>query len=132
MTRDCFEIDRSSSGHKVLYVDEKNAEEILEYLEQDNRHAKKFRYIKSIIFGDHRIPDLYDKEDVSDIAKDVTAMKFFKGQENDRIYCKEYHGDVLRIVMVRVEEKKKVEGIDTKFKTIIETVGGYHYEFEED
>lgn len=129
MRRNCFEVDRSSSGHKILYVDEQNAEEILEYLEQDNRHKKKYRYIKNIIFDDHRIPDLYDKEDISKKAKDVTAMKFFKGQENDRIYCKEYHGGVLRIVMARLEERKKVEGIDTKFKKIIESVGGYKYDF---
>ena len=130
MRRNCFEVDRSSSGHKILYVDEQNAEEILEYLEQDNRHNKKYRYIKNIIFDDHRIPELYDKEDISEKAKDVTAMKFFKGQENDRIYCKEYHGDVLRIVMARLEERKKVEGIDTKFKNIIESVGGYEYDFK--
>lgn len=130
MRRDCFEVDRSSSGHKILYIDNQNAEEILEYLEQDNRHKKKYRYIKNIIFDDHRIPELYDKEDISEKAKDVTAMKFFKGQENDRIYCKEYHENVLRIVMVRLIERKKVEGIDTKFKNIIESVGGYEYDFK--
>jgi hypothetical protein len=128
--RDCFEIDRSSSGHKVLYVDVRNAEEIVTYLEQDKRHRKKFRYIKNIIFGDHKIPDLYDKENISDKAKDVTAMKFFKGQENDRIYCKEYGGEVMRIVMVRLEERKKAQGIDTKFRNIIEIIGGYNYDFK--
>jgi phage-related protein len=130
MIRNCFEIDRSSSGHKILYVDTKNAEEIVKYLEQDKRHKKKFRYIKNIIFGDHKITDLYDKENISERTKNVTAMKFFKGQENDRIYCKEYGGNVMRIVMVRLEERKKVQGIDTKIRNIIEAVGGYNYDFK--
>ena len=42
-----------------------------------------------LILGGHINRELYDREEINDKCKGVTAMKFFKGQENDRIYCKE-------------------------------------------
>jgi hypothetical protein len=57
-------------------------------------------------------------------------MKFFKGQSNDRIYCKELTLEDKTFVVVTAElfEKKKTQGVKQKTKNIIEKVGSYEYE----
>jgi len=59
-------------------------------------------------------------------------MKFFKGQENDRIYCKEVHTPEGSFIVVAaiLHEKKKSQKLTHIEKSIIETVGGYEYEIE--
>ena len=59
-------------------------------------------------------------------------MKFFKGQENDRIYCKEVHSisGTFIVVTAILLEKKKTTKLTNEQITIIETVGGYTYEIQ--
>ena len=80
----------------------------------------------------HRNPELYDKEDVNDKCKGVTAMKLFKGQENARIYCKEQQTTegLYIVVAIEVYERKKTKAIDKKIIPIIEKIGSYEYEIE--
>lgn len=130
MKRKCKYLIGSKDGKKAIYLDEENAEEILSYLTKDKRHEKKFRFISEIILGGHRIPDVYDKEEINDKCKDVTAMKFFKGQENDRIYCKEIHSaeGTFIVVAAILYEKKKTQELNQEQINLIEKVGGYNYE----
>lgn len=130
MKRACKHIASSKDGKRSIYIDSENGEEILKYLRQDNRHLKKFQHISTIILEGHKNCELYDKEDVSDKAKDVTAMKFFKGQENDRIYCKEISTPLgVKIVVASVLYlRKKNSKLTVQQKKLIETVGSYQYE----
>ena len=87
MKRTAIIIRTSKDGKRKIAVDEENYQQILDYIKQDNRHKNKFNDICNIILNGLRNPDLYDKENINKKCKHVTAMKFFKGQENDRIYC---------------------------------------------
>ncbi|MBU1009649.1 MAG: hypothetical protein KKD74_05895 [Bacteroidetes bacterium] len=122
----------SSDGKRAIYIDSENKEEILTYLRQDNRHKKKFRFITDIILGGHKNTELYDKEEINDKCKGVTTMKFFKGQENDRIYCKEIYSNegTFIIVTAILHERKKSSSLSSKEKVIINRVGGYEYEIQ--
>lgn len=130
MKRKCKHIISSKNGRRAIYIDEENYEEIFAYLMQDNRHKKKFQYIVGIILEGYKNTELYDKEDIDGNCKDVTAMKFFKGQENDRIYCKEITTDQNKFVVVAAAlyERKKTTKLSNKEKTVIKKVGGYEYE----
>ncbi len=132
MKRKCKHILSSSDGKRAIYIDEENSKEILEYLKRDERHKDKFRYIAEIILGNLRMPSVYDKEDIDDSCKHVTAMKFFKGQENDRIYCKEVKTATgIHIVVAAILcEKKKTTKLTKTQKGIIQKVGGYDYEIK--
>lgn len=57
-------------------------------------------------------------------------MKFFKGQENDRIYCKEVKtaNGVYIIVTSVLYKKKKSSKLTEEIKNIIRKVGGTDYE----
>lgn len=130
MARKCEHIISTKDGKRAIYVDSINKKEILEYLNQDDRHRKKFMYIAEIILGGFKNNDLYDKEDINAKCKDVTAMKFFKGQENDRIYCKEIYtpaGTLIVVTSVLHKRKKNTE-LSAREKALIEKVGGYQYE----
>ncbi|MFN8579155.1 MAG: hypothetical protein U0354_20185 [Candidatus Sericytochromatia bacterium] len=99
-------------------------------MNKDDRHKKKFKFISDIILGGHKNPAIYDKEEINNKCKDVTAMKFFKGQDNDRIYCKEVHsssGTHIVVAAILYENKKNTK-LNNEQKSIIETVGGYTYE----
>lgn len=98
----------NASEKRILCIDSDNQAEILAYIKQDKRHLKKFNTIAGIILENLRIMDLYDKENIDKKSKNVTAMKFFKGQENDRIYCKEIKdGDTTFIVIMSVLMERK-------------------------
>ena len=113
-------------------MDTINADEIIKFLKQDQRHKKKFQYIERLIFGNFRMPDVYDKEEINDRCKGVTAMKFFKGQENARIYCKEVTGGDKIFVVIAAEllERKKSKKLSKKEIQIIEKVASYEYILE--
>ena len=120
----------TKDGKRAIYVDSINKKEIVKYLTQDDRHKKKFKFISDIILGGHKNTNLYDKEDINEKCKDVTAMKFFKGQENDRIYCKEINtptGTHIVVTSILLERKKSTE-LSAKEKALIEKIGGYQYE----
>ena len=120
----------SKDGKRAIYIDKENKDTIVAYLNRDERHKKKFRFIADIILGGFRNPEVYDKEDINDQCKDVTAMKFFKGQENDRIYCKEMSTKDGHFIVVAaiLYEKKRSQKLTKEQRTIIEKVGGYQYE----
>ena len=130
MKRKCKCLLRSKDGKRAIYLDEENAAEIRAYLTRDERHKKKFRFISEIILEGHRNSEVYDKEEVNEKCKDVTAMKFFKGQDNDRIYCREVHSaeGTFGVVAAILLEKKKSQKLTQEQINIIEKVGGYNYE----
>lgn len=130
MIRKCEYIISTKDGKRAIYVDLLNMQDILAYINQDDRHKKKFKFITDIILGGHKNTELYDKEDINENCKDVTAMKFFKGQENDRIYCKEIHtpNGTHIIVTSILHRRKKNKKLSAKEIALIEKVGGYLYE----
>lgn len=132
MNRLCKIFAKSADGRKAVCIDKQNEKAILSYVCQSSRHLKKFRHIIQLILEGHRNSDLYDKEDIDEISRDVTAMKFFKGQENDRIYCKEQKADgIYIIVAVEVYEKKKSQKVSKKEIPIITKIAKYEYEIEQ-
>lgn len=129
MKRKCTFRSASKDGKRAIYIDDEHRKEILEFIEKDERHKKKFNLITDIILRNLRITSLYDKEDINQKCKDVTAMKFFKGQENYRIYRKEINSsDGVRVVIAAILHQKKDNKNTNKERTIIEKVGGYEYE----
>jgi len=125
-------IKSNDRGNRILCIDVDNRAEIMRYLTQDAKHIKKFRYISEIILSGLKNTDLYDKEEIDDKSKGVTAMKFFKGQENDRIYCKEIieDGKVFIVIMAILLEKKKNRKVKQRERNAIHKVGSYEYEIE--
>lgn len=107
-----------------LYLDTENAIEILDYLET---RKKKFKMILYHIFSQKNDEDFYGKEDVSEKAKFITAMKF-SSSENVRIYCKEFFIGGKKIVMIQ-KKLKKTNKVNKALKIHLETLGGYEYEF---
>ena len=132
MARKCEHMISSKDVKRSIYVDSVNKEEILGYIRQDVRHMKKFKFISDIILGGHKNTEVYDKEDINKKCKDVTAMKFFKGQENDRIYCKEIKSDSGTHIVVTaiLHERKNSDGLSSKEIAIINKIGGYDYEIQ--
>jgi hypothetical protein len=124
------EILKSSDGKRIICVDVDNWEKILNYINQDEKHKKKFKYICGVILDGHRNTDIYDKEAINDNCKDVTAMKFFKGNDNDRIYCKEVSLEDKTFVIIAAElfKKKKTQKNSKKNTPIINKVGKSEYE----
>ena len=122
----------SYDGRRAIYIDEENCESIISYIKKNKSHEKKFNYIAEIILEGYRNCDLYDKEDINEHCKDVTAMKFFKGRENARIYCKEMttpKGTRIVIAAVLHPGKKSQKNSQVE-RNIINRVGGYEYEID--
>jgi hypothetical protein len=132
LKRKCKYLTGTINGKRAIYLDEENLDKIKAYIFQDERHKKKFRIISNIILEGLRNSALYDKEDINHKCKDVTAMKFFPGQENDRIYCKEIHSTSGTHIVVAaiLYERKKTTKLSQKQKNIIQKVGGFDYDIQ--
>lgn len=132
LRRKCKILARSADGKKAVCIDKQNETRILFYVNQSERHLKKFRHIIQLILEGHKNTDLYDKENVDAKTKNVTAMKFFKGQENDRIYCVEQKTEGLYIIVaVEVYEKKKSQKVSKKELPILHKIATYDYQIEQ-
>lgn len=133
LARFCEIIAKSPDGKRAICIDKKNKAAILAYIKQSPRHLKKWGHIVQLLLEGHRNTELYDKEEINDRCKGVTAMKFFKGQENDRIYCKEQHMEdgLYIIVTAEVYEKKKTQKVSKKEIPIIEKIAQYEYKIEQ-
>ncbi len=120
-----------------LYADLENWEKILEVIESNN---KKFIIILFHILSGNYSQKVYGKEDISEQASDVTAMKFPNGKLNGRtvnirIYCKEFFKELNNhkskiIIMANVIEHKT--DVDKKLRNFINNLGTYEYEFRTD
>jgi hypothetical protein len=120
-----------------LWIDDKNKDEIFQILFEKNKNGKyirenRFKSILLQIFNYRYSKELYDKEEVSSKAKNITAMKF-KNQfgANWRIYCKEFHDGEKRIIMI-VARNKKTQNVNSTLKVLLETIGEYEYDFEDE
>lgn len=132
MLRKCEILKKSTDGKKSICIDKENKKEILAYLNQSERHLKKWRHITELILEGHKNTELYDKEEIDESCKNVTAMKFFKGQENDRIYCKEQRTNegLYIIVTAEIYLKKKSNKVTKKEIPTIKKVASYEYQIE--
>lgn len=128
--RKCTHIISSQNGKRAIYVDELNKKEILSYLNRDERHRDKFRFISEIILNNLRSAKHYCKVEINSKCKNVTEMRFFVQQENDRIYCKEFRSanGVYIVVTAVLHEHKTSEELSSKEISLIEKVGSYNYE----
>lgn len=124
------EILKSSDEKRIICIDVDNWKEIYNYVNQDDKHKKKFKYICGIILEGHRNTEVYDKENINNKTKDVTAMKFFKGNDNDRLYCKEItlEDKTFVIIACKLFEKKKSQKNNKKNIPIINNIGKSDYE----
>ena len=120
-------------GKRAIAIDKENKAEILSFLNQTHRYLRKYRHIVELIIGGHRNEDLYDKEDINEKCNHVTAMKFFKGQENERIYCQEITtaNGMHLIIMSELHRGKKTTRNSKKEISIIKKVCGYEYKTEQ-
>ncbi len=110
-----------------IYIDIEEEREIIKVLISNPK--KTSRILVEMLNG-HYNNDLYGKENISEEAKDITAMKY-KGKPNIRVYCKEYideDNQDKKIILIWATEKKTQE-INKKLKTRIEIIGSYDYEF---
>jgi len=80
--REAIILFENTEKTRAVCVDKSAAASILAYINQDDAHKKKFKYIVELILKRIRMPELYDKEDINEKCKDITAMKFFKNGSN--------------------------------------------------
>lgn len=130
MKRESILIDKSPDGRIEIHVDKENSAAILNYLQTDLRHKKKFQFIKGIVLGGHK-NDVFTREDINDDCKDVYAMRFFVGQENDRIYCKRVvtAKGIVIVICCELHIAKKTTKLSHIEKELIIKVAKYEYEF---
>ncbi|MEJ7739915.1 MAG: hypothetical protein WKF97_21010 [Chitinophagaceae bacterium] len=129
MIKKCKYLASSTDGKKAIYLDEENEELLRGYLFRNKRHINKTRFFLDIILNGHRHRN-YCKVEINEKCENVTEMRFFVGQENDRIYCKEIKSSKGGVVVVAaiLHEGKKSKSLSSKEIELIKKVGGYDYE----
>lgn len=129
MKRTAIIIKQSGDNKRCIAVDKEHAEKILHFFLQNDRYRKKFNHICDLILGNHKNRELYDKEEPDDKSTGVRAMKFFKGQENARVYCRELtrNDGTFIVIATEVLERKKQSKLTYKELNIIHKIAKYEY-----
>ena len=74
----------------IIAIDEAEIQNIItSYIGVDDRHKNKFIDIVNVIRGGLNNRELFKREKIDEETNNVWAMRFFVGQENDRIYCQQ-------------------------------------------
>lgn len=128
-TRQAQILKSSEDGKRHICADCENWDAIKAFLREDDARLKKFWQVSDLILRGLRNKELYDKENIDEKTKDVTAMKLFKGGQNIRLYCKEQKGinGTFYIIVAELLPKKKDQKVKGKTKTLIQKVGSYEY-----
>ncbi len=122
-------LDQNIHGTTVIAVDSGAASDILRYIMRDKVDTE-FKEIRDLLKQNLRNRDKYCKVNVSDRAHNMFEMRFTRNGRNDRIYCQEVRaGKVRYIVMCALFEGKKSNEIPSKYRSRIETIAGYEYEY---
>jgi hypothetical protein len=123
-------IKSSLKGHRQLYVDEKNAQEILTFLKSDAQITKKFWHNIDLVLNHKYTNDVFEHEPVDDETIGVYAFKLKVGI-NPRIYCKTYETESgFHIILVELVTHKASQKLTKPLKTIIRKVATYEYEIK--
>lgn len=132
MKKEYICIAKGTNKARYLYVDKENAENILSFLQKDDKYKKKFQYVVQLLIEGNETSDIFGKEGISKDVQDVYAIKLFKGGDNSRIYCKTYELEdgSFHIIMAGLLEKKKSQKLTQKIKNLITKVSNYEYDIE--
>lgn len=134
MTRKCRIIHSSSIYNRHLCIDIEIEKELTELLINNEKYARKFRYLAGRILEQSNM--YYDNYQLleRDGSTKITEMRFFPNGDNCRVYCKEQiiDGKWHCIIMARLLLKKKSQSINKSIKPLLETIKEYEYEFETD
>ena len=130
MKRESVHLASSQNGKVKIYIDSENMPEIIAYSKRSNRHIKRWQYIIGVILDNKSTQEHYRLVRINDDTKDVREMRFFVGQENDRIYCKHIETEEgIKIIVASVlHEKKKNTKLKHAEKVLVNAVGTYIYE----
>ncbi len=131
--RKAYIIKSSSVTRRAVCVDALNEDEILSFLREDETRIKKFNHVIELLIQGIRVSELYDKEDIDESCKDVTAIKMFKTGQNIRLYCKEQkdNSGTFYVIIGELLKKKKSNKNTAKEKSLISKVSKYEYEVAE-
>lgn len=131
--RECIIIDSSQSHSRYLCVDLKIQKEFFDFINEDQNHRAKFKQIRDHILEERNIYfENYGKEGFNSQTRHVTAMKFFKGGKNVRVYCVEVKTSkgAFYVVAAHFLGKKKVQQNDNQIREIVKRISKYEYEIE--
>lgn len=122
----------SKDGKVIIGIDSINMINITQYIGQDDRHKGKFIDIVNIILEGLYNRHLYKREKMPGV-NNVTAMRFFVGQENDRIYCQETSdGGKTKIIILGVLSlNKDTDELSAEQIREIKSLSTYNYVFDE-
>jgi hypothetical protein len=123
-----YKIITQTKDHKTIIAVDVDEPGIMEYLRSPLRHKSKFIDIANVILGRLSNRQLYKWEKIDNEHNNVWAMRFFVGQENDRIYCQEvFEGEVKIVIMSALHLSKKERENTERELSVIKTVSKYVY-----
>ena len=129
MKRTATIIKKSSDGKRCIAVDDELYPLLRAFMARNPKTLKKFEHIQRLLIDGHRVPEVYDKEEVDDKSEGVRAMKLLKGSQNARIYCREvfHEGRTFVIIASELIEHKSSQKNSHREIAAIHRVASYEY-----
>ena len=116
----------------IIAIDEAEIQNIVvSYIGRDDRHKNKFNDIVNVIREGLNNRELFKREKIDDKINNVWAMRFFVGQDNDRIYCQQttFNGKKAFVLSCLLLHKETDENGPREIAEI-KKVSNYQYEYK--
>lgn len=122
-------IGENTGKNIIIYVDPSETNIILPFLLDNESNYSTYFLFKQQMFENRRNKSIYKKENISNKCKNLYAIIFDSGKnQNDRIYCLEIHDGKRRIVLTKLIDKRS-QKINKKMKATIEAFCNRKYSF---
>ena len=125
--------DQNSNRAVKIYIDESESAAIEEFITGTNSNIKTYSRFKALVFEGRRNNALYSKKNICKECDNLYAINFTSGRnQNDRLYCLEFHDGIRRIVLARLYEGKKSQKMNKRLQDSIRPVCKWQYTFEDE
>ena len=127
--REVEEIAKNSNGKVIIYIDKNESDEIGSFL-KIRSNFETYVLFRQQVFENRRNKEIYKKEKISTKCNNLYALRFDSGKnQNDRIYCLEFHDGKRRIVLSKLYFGKKSQKINKKLKSGLKPICNREYKF---
>lgn len=125
-----IKISETLNRKVIIYVDKNEANDILPFLFSSESNFGTFYLFKNLVFENRRNREIYKKEKITIKCNNLYAIRFDSDRnQNDRIYCLEFHEGKRRIVLSKLFKNKRTQKIDKKIKAKLESICTRTYKF---
>jgi len=128
--REVVEIAKSQNEKVSIYIDIKEVDDVEPFLKEQS-NFETYVLFRQQVFENRRNREIYKKvKGIKSKCNNLFEIRFNSGKnQNDRIYCLEFHDGKRRIVLSKLFYNKRSQQINKRLKNLLKSICKRKYTF---